>query len=448
MTPGGYIFEWDESKAATAVCVIVILMQVLNPLIIFFAIYCVSIVREVNINHEDDDELEDLSRKYQTSLDIFRENHPGPEEEYDPVTASQFSKIHNDYQRRTNEMRERREARKEKSKATAKLSRIYSLYAYVTFWIFVLYLILVCTTRLFGGVVFICLAIIAAIFILVNYIVVLIEYFKWCGERKYIGNLSSSVFAGVRIQAIRSTQPFLHRRAECYHYETRTRTVTTYINGNLSTREETYKEKVVTNLFLEPVSFQYWRDTSPAEVAGINAKGITKIKMTLSVEPGDEETRIQFDNQYKAFHDAYEHMDVHVDFSLEKEVEGFEKRLAAYTDKGEKPAWVSSAFFMLATFLCLSWPYRWAFNAITSKTEFTVSKLVYLSRPAEEENSLSVVIVCITTGNDNSGGANFNKDSSAAVTMDIDQAPPSYEDTIYANATFDASCREINNVFS
>ena len=116
--------------------------------------------------------------------------------------------------------------------------------------------------------------------------------------------------------------------ADCYHYETRTRTVTyTDANGNTADTPETYQEKVVTNLSFEPVSFQYWKDTSSPELVGINDKGITKIKMTLSVEPGDEETAATIFEKYSAFQNKYRHFDVFVDFSMRETSSGLREAI-------------------------------------------------------------------------------------------------------------------------
>jgi len=409
-----YIFEWNDPVAATVIAVMVMVMQVLNPLIIWCIIRCIWIAREAKADQKNEDELQNLYRNYETSLDVFRQSHPQPEEEYDAVAASQLSRIHEDYHRQSLEIKERKEARKNKSRGKVKLWRLISLYAFCTFWIFLLYVILFRTTRLFGGSVFLVLCIISAVLIFVCHLIVLLEY-KWSSERQYLANLSASVFAVERIEAIRAAQPYLFFRAESYHYETRTRTVTyTDVNGNLQTRLETYQEKVVTNRILEPVSFQYWRDTSPPELVGLSDKGITKIKMTLSVEPGDEETRIEIENKYQIFKVAHRNLDVFVDYNIEKQVPGFEKRLAAYIDNREKPWWVSSAFFMVASFLFLSWPYRWAFKSITSKTQFAVSKLVYNNCP-EEESNLSPV----ATSNDDSTCDHLETNSTA---VDMDQA--------------------------
>ena len=424
------IFEWNDTVATIVISATVVIMQVLNPLIVWCIVHCVSSARAKKVEQEEEDELQNLQRTYETSLEVFRQNHPGLEEEFVSTVASQLNRIHDDYQRHLTEITERRETIIHRSKGRAKFCRIFSLYAYVTFWIYLLYVILHSTTRLFGGTVFFVLFIISAILVFVTYLIVIFEY-KSASEIQYIDNLSPSVFAVQRIEAIRATQPSILFRCQSYHYEEKTRKVTyPDAKGNLKTTEMTYQDKVVTNLILEPVSFQYWKDTSTSKLAGINDKGITKIKMTLSVEPGDEETAAAIAEQYYAFQNARRNLDVFVDFSMEKQVPGFEKRLAAYTNNRVKPTWVSSVFYTVATLLCLSWPYRWAFNSITSKTEFAVSKLVYIRR---QEQDSGVNSLAATT------------ESTYAVRIRTDQTPPTCTtpERIYMNPAFNAPNKSV-----
>ena len=214
-TTGYFTFEWNDPVALIVIIVTVVIMQVLNPLIIHCIICCISSGRKNMMEQEEDVELQNLQRNYQTSLDIFRQNHPEPEEELDVVAASQFIRIHEDYQRQSNEITEWKETRMQKN-GKVKFCRIFSLYAYITFWIYLLYVILHSTTRLFGGSVFAILFIISAILVFVNYLIVLGECIS-SSERQYITNLSSSVFAIERIETIHATQPSIFFRAECYH---------------------------------------------------------------------------------------------------------------------------------------------------------------------------------------------------------------------------------------
>ena len=42
------------------------------------------------------------------------------------------------------------------------------------------------------------------------------------------------------------------------------------------------------------------------------------------------------------------------------------------------PFWFGRCWFLLATLVGLSWPYRWMFRAATGKAEYTISKNIFL----------------------------------------------------------------------
>lgn len=231
----------------------------------------------------------------------------------------------------------------------------------------------------FYGLLFGILLIIAIIFVIALPIVFLIESWN-SSERQYIKNLSSLTSAADRIESIRNTQPTVCMNAECYHFETRTRTVYyTDANGNTQSRIETYQEKVVTAFIVEPFLFTHWFDSSQSTLTDVRKVGITKIKMDLTVHFGDHTTEEHFTDKFHRFQDENRYRDVFVNFFVSKMVDGFEKRLSAYTDPSNKPGWIGSVWFWLATFFCLGWPYRIMFNRTTGKTEYSVVKVIFVN---------------------------------------------------------------------
>ena len=62
-------------------------------------------------------------------------------------------------------------------------------------------------------------------------------------------------------------------------------------------------------------------------------------------------------------------------------IPGFENRLAAYVDDSANSWWVGQTQFWIVTLLCMTWPYRWYFKYKSGKTNYTVSKKIYLNRP-------------------------------------------------------------------
>jgi hypothetical protein len=124
----------------------------------------------------------------------------------------------------------------------------------------------------------------------------------FCNERQYITNLSTVSSAVEHIDQIQNVQPDVCFKAECYHYETRTREVTwTDSEGNTQSRVETYQEKVVTANITEQFKFRFWRDHSQAALVDIHTKKITKIKMELQILCGDAETAKDFNECYSRF---------------------------------------------------------------------------------------------------------------------------------------------------
>ena len=104
--------------------------------------------------------------------------------------------------------------------------------------------------------------------------------------------------------------------------------------------------------------------------------------MELIVQFGNQATAQHFSERYNQFQDENRYRDVYVNFFVSKEVAGFEKRLAAYTDPANKPGWVSSLWFWLAIIFCLGWPYRIMFNRITSRTEYSIVKVIFTNVPS------------------------------------------------------------------
>ena len=230
------------------------------------------------------------------------------------------------------------------------------------------------------------------VFMPIMMVVVLIESFV-CSEFQYIRNLSLVSSAAERIEEIRMGQPSVVMSAVCYHYETRTRTV--YYqdsNGNTQSRLETYQEKVITANITQPYFFSFWQDQSPKTLMDIDRQKVTKIRMRLYVLFGDADTASDFYDRYSRFQDENRHRDTFVDFGVDRNAAGFEKRLAAYTDVKKKPFWIALRWYVIFAFLYFGWIYRIVFNHSTGRTEYKVVKLIYLNRPSDV--NMNVQNVC------------------------------------------------------
>ena len=95
--------------------------------------------------------------------------------------------------------------------------------------------------------------------------------------------------------------------AKCYHWETRTRTVTERDSkGNyLRTRYETYQEMVVTHTDFE--TYNYGRQVDASGDAITDTKGasktVTRVKLSKTWVLGDELTKRDFHAKNEAFQD-------------------------------------------------------------------------------------------------------------------------------------------------
>ena len=364
------------------VFVSVLLIQIFFP----FIIYCVLIIccgyRKTGKSFAKADKKEEtvIANAYKTALDELGSSNRVPE---NAVTVAELRQIRQQLEEEVDQLRARRRLRDCEKRETVKLSRVVSSYFYVTIWLWVIYLIIAFVAKLYQYASLFALFIIIAIFFVVFQSVVYLIESCCSSERKYIQNLSLLTSAKERIKSIRNTQPNVMMNAECYHYEQRTRTVHyTDANGSSQSRTETYRVKVVSAFIAEPFLFTHWFDSSESTLTDIRRVGITKIKMELSVQFGDQTTARQFQETFQRFQNENRYRDVHVKFSVSTTVNGFEKRLAAYTDAGNKPEWIGSAWFWLATLFCLGWPYRIMFNSVTGKTEYKVVKNIFTSIPS------------------------------------------------------------------
>ena len=375
------LFEDVDSWLTPVVITFVILIQVLAPFVIYCVLVCCCGYEITSKPFAKSDEKEDnaFAEKYKTQLEELESRTLKPE---NAITIAELRRIQQQLEEEVDQVRATRRQRDRERRKTAKLCRIVSWYYYASFWLWLIYLIIAIATRLglyanvFGS-----LAAIAIVCVIALPFAFMIE--SWfSSERQYIRNLSPLTSATERIESIRNMQPNVSMNAECYHFELRTRTVYyTDANGNSQSRLETYQEKVVTAHIIEPFLFTHWYDLSQSTLTDVRKVGITKIKMELSVQFGDQTTAEDFQEQYERFQDKNRFRDVYVDFFILSTVKGFEKRLAAYTDAGNKPGWISSVWYWLATAFCLGWPYRIMFNRTCGKTEYSVVKFIFSNKP-------------------------------------------------------------------
>ena len=239
-------------------------------------------------------------------------------------------------------------------------------------------------------------------------------------DRKYIGKLAPIASTKNRLEKILATPPAITMVAECYHYETVTM-------DDESERED----KVISATIKNPFVFHYWRNQSSSTLLDLHKKKVTKIKVQLDINFGDAETENQFQKCYANFQELNRNRDEHVEFSIFRQVPGFEKRMTTFDDL--KPGWMNYKCFFLSTFLCVGWLYRAVFNRVTGNTEYQMKKLIFTNRPVFSDALRYDHVQSNTTTA--AGGINFShqqmKINENEAAESLLPSPPAY-DTLYS----------------
>ena len=99
-------------------------------------------------------------------------------------------------------------------------------------------------------------------------------------ELEYIQNLADSTGTEEFLVTLRQSSGVITFHAVCYHWETRTRTVTERDSkGNTTTKTETYQEKVVTHVGAETYEHGRQVDVSPASIKSVTgpSNAVTRV---------------------------------------------------------------------------------------------------------------------------------------------------------------------------
>lgn len=278
------------------------------------------------------------------------------------------------------------------SNATS-VRRLISLHMYLSFYCWLIYLVgcetTHCTTY---GLVFYILQIFGLVMLGVAAVIVFIESF-FSRELKYLKNVMEDGTALGYIRRMREVPPKINITIECYHYETRERTVQyTDSNGHRQTRKETYVTKVVSLVGHEEFRFNSWMDVSKNDMPILSNVALARVKIYPRILFGDQETEDDYKRQVKRYLQVYKIYDQYTSHKASKaEIPGLKKRISAYVDSEVKPFWMRRRFYWIATVLQLSWPYRWLFRARTAKKQYVLKKKMYISATPPREVELTLM---------------------------------------------------------
>ena len=393
--------NFDDYPNVTPVVIsVAVLVQILLPFVLWGCARCRTSCKEVEEEEDDQRRREQIEKELGRLLQ--RVATAGNQEELDQRVQEYQQAVQ--YYQLESEAKEL--SRKRSFYRNASLCRLISMDMFFSFYLWLIYFVgcdvSQCTKY---GSVFEILRIFAIVMLCLSPVIVLLES-AFSRELDYLKNVMADETAWDYIQRMHKVPPRINMVVECYHNETRTRVVHyTDANGNQQSRTETYTEKVVTYVDTDLFSFGSWLDVSKREMPALSAVALTRVKIDPSILFGDQETADDYERQVTEMLERNRHRDVYTDYSSSKEIPELKKRISAYVDLKVKPFWIRPLFFWIATFLLMTWPYRWLFRAKTAKTYYTLKKKMYKStvppREADVMDPFAVLTANILNSNSN-----------------------------------------------
>lgn len=193
------------------------------------------------------------------------------------------------------------------------------------------------------------------------------------------------------IAQMKAARPVPTIEASCWHWESRTRTVT---DSDARQGTETYQEKVNTQTFTESLPVGRWRDNSGDVVEGVAYFPLLQIHFEIEWHPGDEETVTTYQASHQALHHRADAHDQHHDFEeclCLSDAAGTRPGLPhtdmMCTTRGCTPTWLGWKQYVIISSLGLSWPYRWWLARHSIKGDFVFRKQVWSHNrePADDD---------------------------------------------------------------
>lgn len=189
---------------------------------------------------------------------------------------------------------------------------------------------------------------------------------------KYLFNEMKPHDVGSFLNEIMKANTSIVFNIECYHMETRHRTVTERdSNGNTHTRTETYQEKVVTYRGSQP--FVYKSCTDVTGQLAMEVKRITRLHILKEYKFANAESERRFNDQKNNFYNN-NRRDVHNDLSISFSIDGFRERLLVLPVGLTPPCCFSDFWYIIWSVLGLSWFYRMWFDRVTEGKRITIMK--------------------------------------------------------------------------
>lgn len=213
-------------------------------------------------------------------------------------------------------------------------------------------------------------------------------------ERKGLSHIVSWEY----IQCLHRTPPVIEMQIERYDEKLHRYAVyrTDPVTGRRQYEGVTEEWRKVGRKFQsEPFIYSSWTDESLQNV-GFDGK-LIRLKIDLNITLEGAAKRF-FEAQKFALVEKTQHLNVYYDFTRKDIVQNHHTDVVLCPDKDSVPFWINELFFWCATFLQLSWAYRWLFVSSTRSLEYTLRKKVFCADP--DTSTMDTRSQQANTGND------------------------------------------------
>jgi len=181
------------------------------------------------------------------------------------------------------------------------------------------------------------------------------------------------------VNKMKYSKPCLAIRVQCFHMETRTRTVYyTDHQGNIQSRQEQYQEMVIRHSELNPLAVKSWEDTT-GDIKDVVGGGSVRLEVQKLFYFGNLESVQKFEEEKKALIEKNKHRDVCIDAEVIFGIDGYEERVMVQKKGAREKLCTSLFWFWFWSLLLLSWPYRIWVETSLPKKRITIKKIVCLN---------------------------------------------------------------------
>ncbi|XP_055342421.1 transmembrane protein 151 homolog [Paramacrobiotus metropolitanus] len=206
------------------------------------------------------------------------------------------------------------------------------------------------------------------------YIAYILETFCCNSNTKFLNNSVMVSDIHQYVESVRGGAPAVVWHMECYHYETRTRLVSSGSGRSRTTRVETYTVKVTSWTGDQAFEFSNWADISdPRQLDTIGAFQQTRIKFDKQFVLSDNQTLASFEAQRDYFVAANRLRDTHYDLSESFEIAGFQPAVLASTTS-EKPFFLTLHWYVLAVLFLLELPFSFMIKMQSARMQYVYVK--------------------------------------------------------------------------